>query len=135
MHLRRIFIAALAIAAGACSQQDKKPRLAQRRVVGVWQSDTVSPADGRTSVYELRTSPQGMVAFVVTRPEGDSLVARGTWDGADSLLRVVVRLDTGIPRPTSILFAIRGNVLAATSLSGPALGPDPLATGLLLRRR
>ncbi len=135
MHLRQIFIAILSIAAGACSQQDKKPRLAESRVVGSWRSDTVAPAGGRPSVYELRTSPQGMATLVVTSAGGDSLVARGTWDGADSLLRVVVRLDTGIPRPTSILFAIRGNVLAATSLSGPALGPDPLATGLFLRRR
>ena len=58
-------------------------------------------------------------------------IERGTWDGADSLLRVVVRGDgTGV-RPTSILLAIRGNALALVQFDTTAWG----VRGLTLYRR
>lgn len=135
MHCRPFFIALMAVTSAACSQQDKKPRLPQGAVVGTWRSDTAASADSAIRTYELRTTAQGMAALVATRRGRDSIVARGTWDGADSLLRVVVRLDTGIPRPASILFAIRGAQLAVTSVSGALAGADGLASGLRFQRQ
>lgn len=131
MTFRAIPAAVLCIVAAGCSQQDKKPRLPLGAVVGAWRSDAGQAGVGQPAL-ELRTDSGGRAELTVTPPGGTRVVARGTWDGADSLLRVVVRLDTGIPRPTSVLFAFRGDALAATTVNGPMLGPE--AVGLVLRR-
>lgn len=135
MHLRPILLVALAAFASACSQQDKKPRLPLSAVVGTWRSDTTMLPDGIPTVFELRTTAAGMAVLVATRVGRDSVSARGTWDGADSLLRVLVRQDTGVPRPTSILFVMRGTLLAAQRYEGPKIGPESLALGMRLVRR
>ena len=98
----------LAVIASGCSQQDKKPRLPERAVVGVWISDTLAAADGVGRVYRLRMDEKGMAEFVSTIVGRDSVAERGTWDGADSLVRVVVRGEATASRPTSLLLAIRG---------------------------
>lgn len=129
----RVFSGAvLAAVAAGCSQQDKKPRLPLAAVVGIWRSEAGAAGEASRPVVELRTDSGGRAELAVTPAGGARVVARGTWDGADSLLRVVVRLDTGIPRPTSVLFTFRGGTLAASAVNGPMLGPDAL--GLRLRR-
>ncbi len=132
MRLRVISAVLLAAAATGCSQQDKKPRLPLGVVVGTWRSVASPPGDTALPQVELRADSSGSAALAVTPAGGTRAVARGTWDGADSLVRVVVRLDTGIPRPTSVLFAIRGNTLAATTIDGPLLRAEAL--GLRLSR-
>lgn len=118
---------------GACSQQDKKPRLPTDAVVGVWRSE--AGADPAASTFELRTLPDGRAELLAIRNGRDTAAARGTWDGADSLLRVLVRQDSGLPRPTSILFVMRGNAIAPTLYNGPTVGPDSLALGTRFTRR
>lgn len=135
MPLRPILLVALAAITTACSQQDKKPRLPLTAVVGIWRSDPTMLADSIPTVFELRTTAAGMAELVATRVGRDSVSARGTWDGADSLLRVLVRQDTGVPRPTSILFVMRGNALTPQTYAGPTIGPESLARGMRLVRR
>ncbi len=132
MVFRAFSGAVLAVVAAGCSQQDKKPRLPLAAVVGIWRSEVGAVGETMQPAVELRTDSAGRAELAVTRAGGARAVARGTWDGADSLLRVVVQLDTGIPRPTSVLFAFRGGALAATAVNGPMLGPEAL--GLRLRR-
>jgi hypothetical protein len=98
----------IAVMATGCSQQDKKPRLPERAVVGLWVSDTLPAADGSRQVYRLRMEDKGMAEFVSTVVGGTELREGGTWDGADSLVRVVVRAEGTASRPTSLLLAIRG---------------------------
>jgi hypothetical protein len=127
MRVRTIPGALLALTAAACSQQDKKPRLPMDVVVGRWRT---ASSGGTLPQIELRADSGGSAELTVTALGGGRAVARGTWDGADSLVRVVVRMDTGIPRPTSVLFALRGGALAATTVNGPLLGPDALGRRL-----
>jgi hypothetical protein len=108
MSHRTLLALLLAATATGCSQQDKKPRLAERAVVGTWISDTLPAADGIGRVYRLRMDEKGMAEFVSTAVGRDGLTERGTWDGADSLVRVVVRGAATASRPTSLLLAIRG---------------------------
>ncbi len=93
---------------GACSQQDKKPRLPESAVVGSWVSDTLPAADAARRVYRLTMDEQGMAEFASTVVGKGTVTERGTWDGADSLVRVVVRGEGTANRPTSLLLAIRG---------------------------
>ena len=101
-------ITLLAFAAPGCSQQDKKPRLPLQAVVGSWASDTLPDADGAKRVYRLQMDSQGMAEFVSTAVGGAASSERGTWDGADSLIRVLVRGKGTASRRTSLLLAIRG---------------------------
>jgi hypothetical protein len=109
MQLRHISVALIALLASACSQQDKKARIQERAVVGEWHSDTL-PAVGNSArrSYRLRVRDDGMAELARYAVSSDSVVERGTWDGADSLLRVVVRGDGATSRRTSILLAVRG---------------------------
>ncbi len=135
MSFRLIIIGTLAIVATACSQQDKKPRLPLNAVVGLWRSDTVSVPGAARRVYQLRMTADGMAEF--TSDSAGSAVPttsrseRGTWDGADSLVRVVVRAEGTAARPSSLLFAIRGNRLGLVQFDSLAWGD----AGLTLTRR
>lgn len=132
MHVRLILCAALAATAAACSQQDKKPRLAERAVVGTWRSDTLDAADGAARrVYQLRMTPSGMAELTSELVGKRTTIERGTWDGADSLVRVVVRGEATASRPTSILLAIRGSAIGLVQFDTTAWG----AAGLTLYRR
>lgn len=131
MHSRLILFAILAASTAACSQQDKKPRLAERAVVGMWRSDTLLAADAAARVYALRMTSGGMAEFTSEYVGRQATVERGTWDGADSLVRMVVRGDGTAARPTSILLAIRGNELGLVEFDTTAWGPQ----GLTLYRR
>lgn len=120
-------LATLFIAAAGCSQQDKKPRLDESSVVGDWRSETAVPAaaaPGRR--YTLRIRADGMAELVRFGTGMDSVIERGTWDGADSLLRVVVRSDAPTARPTSILLALRGDRLGLVQFDTTAWGPAGL---------
>ncbi|MES3036052.1 MAG: hypothetical protein V4813_18755 [Gemmatimonadota bacterium] len=108
MHLRLIGPTLLVFVLVACSQQDKKPRLAESAVVGTWMSDTVPGADVAQRVFRLRMDQQGMAEFSRIAVGKGIVTERGTWDGADSLVRVVVRGEGTASRPTSLLLAIRG---------------------------
>lgn len=108
MSHRTFLLACLAFAATACSQQDKKPRLPEQAVVGTWASDTLPAADGVGRVYRLRMDAKGMAEFASGVMGKGVITERGTWDGADSLVRVVVRGESTASRPTSLLLAIRG---------------------------
>ncbi len=130
MPMRRPFALAVLLLAAACSQQDKKPRLKQGAVVGTWESDTLTVGDGPRQVYRLRIDSAGGAEFVTGSVGRDSLVQRGTWDGADTLLRVVVRSGGTAARPTSLLLAIRGNRLGLVRFDSTQWG-----TGLTLSRR
>ena len=131
MSLRTFVLLTLAVATGACSQQDKKPRLPENAVVGVWRSDTLrGRPDSVARVYTLRLTPNGMAEFVRVRAGGDTTTERGTWDGADSLLRIVVRSSAGAGRPSSLLFAIHRNELGLVRFD-PAVWGDQ---GLVLTR-
>jgi hypothetical protein len=132
MDIRSIAVPLAILLFAGCSQRDKKPRLPLDAVVGTWRSAPDSAGSSTLPIVELRADSGGSAQLTVTAPTGTHRVARGTWDGADSLVRVVVQLDTGIPRPSSLLFAFRGDALAPTAVSGPMLGPD--AIGLRLRR-
>jgi hypothetical protein len=131
MPPRLILIAALAATVTACSQQDKKPRLANSAVVGLWRSDTLAGTDSAGRVYSLRMTPDGMAEFTSDVVGTSGKVERGTWDGADSLVRVVVRGEATAARPTSILLAIRRNALGLVQFDTTAWGP----AGLTLYRR
>jgi hypothetical protein len=132
MKLRPMFSAvAVVLALAACSQQDKKPRLAQTAVVGLWGSDSVAGAGAATSLYTLRMKPDGLAEFTTQTAGKPPVTERGTWDGADSLVRVVVRGEGTASRPTSLLMAIRGNVLGLVQFDTTAWGP----AGLTLTRR
>jgi len=131
MHLRTLLIAASALSAAACSQQDKKPRLPQGAVVGTWRSDTLPAGDAPGRVYRLRIMPGGMAELVSEYLGRPPIAERGTWDGADSLVRVVVQRSNTASRPTSILLAIRGNQLGLVQFDTTAWGPN----GLTLYRR
>ena len=131
MHSRLLLFVIVAVSATACSQQDKKPRLAERAVVGLWRSDTLPATDAGTRVYALRMTPSGMAEFTSEDVGKQTTVERGTWDGADSLVRVVVRGDGTAARPTSILLAIRGNQLGLVEFDTTTWGRQ----GLTLYRR
>ena len=131
MQLHRILIAALALSVAACSQQDKKPRLRVSAVVGTWRSDTLSGAGAPGRLYRLSMTAAGMAELVSEDSGKSPIVERGTWDGADSLVRVVVRGANTASRPTSMLLAIRGNQLGLVQFDSTAWGPN----GLTLYRR
>jgi hypothetical protein len=132
MSYRTVVITLLAVVAAGCSQQDKKPRLPLQAVVGSWASDTLPDAAGAKRVYRLRMDAQGMAEFVSTAVGGAASSERGTWDGADSLVRVLVRGEGTASRPTSLLLAIRGgNELGLVRFDSTAWG----ARGLTLYRQ
>ncbi|MCC7055002.1 MAG: hypothetical protein IT355_17145 [Gemmatimonadaceae bacterium] len=108
-HATLLCIAILSVT--ACSQRDKKARVQDSAVVGRWESDSVSGAGGSARLARLLIREDGMAELVRVTPGRDSLVERGTWDGADSLLRVVVRTEGTAARATSILLAVRGGTL------------------------
>lgn len=124
MHPRLILLAALAVGAAACSQQDKKARVPTRAVVGTWRSDTLAVAGAAPRTFRLLVREDGMAELARREAgAGDSLVERGTWDGADSLLRVVVRGEGAGTRATSILLAIRGgNAMAQVEFDSAQWG-------------
>jgi hypothetical protein len=132
MHRHRILVVLLLCMATACSQRDKKPRLAQAAVVGTWTSDTTAPeATVAVRAYELRMSSQGMAEFKRLLVSGDSTVERGTWDGADSLIRLVVHRSDSSARSRSLLFAMRpGSTLGLVQFDSTVWG-----AGLTLRRK
>lgn len=130
MYSRLTIVAALALAASACTTQGKKPRLPETAVVGTWRSDTIrSVAAAR--LYQLQITSGGMAEFRSELIGRSTTTERGTWDGADSLVRVVVRGDGTGARPTSILLAIRGTSLGLVEFDTTAWG----AQGLTLHRR
>lgn len=131
MRLRTLLIAASALSAAACSQQDKKPRLRESAVVGTWRSDTLPNTNPPGRIYQLSMTPSGMAELVSEDIGKPPVAERGTWDGADSLVRVVVRGTNTASRPTSILLAIRGNQLGLVEFDTTAWGPN----GLTLYRR
>ena len=126
----RTTVVFIAMAFTACSTQGKKPRLPVDAVVGTWASDTVRSANA-ARLYRLRMTNDGMAEFTSEFVGHTPVSERGTWDGADSLVRVVVRGDGTGARATSILFAIRGNSLGLVAFDTSAWGPR----GLTLRRR
>jgi hypothetical protein len=130
MYLRIFVLTALATSVTACSQQGKKPRLPERAVVGMWRSDTITARGGTGRVYQLRMASGGMAEFTTESAGVRATVERGTWDGADSLVRVVVRGEATAARPTSLLLAIRGQSLGLVEFDTTAWGPN----GLTLRR-
>ena len=130
MHSRLTIVAALALALSACTTQGKKPRLPERAVVGTWRSDTLRRADA-ARLYQLQIASGGMAEFTSELIGRSTMIERGTWDGADSLVRVVVRGDGTGTRPTSILLAIRGTSLGLVEFDTTAWGVQ----GLTLHRR
>ena len=131
MSRRLIASIVLAYLATGCSQRDKKPRLSDSAVVGDWQTapdDSSAERAGRR--YRLRIRSDGMAEFVRLEQGRDSMIERGTWDGADSLLRVVVRRDGPGARPNSMLLAIRGDRLGLVQSDSAAWG----TAGFELRR-
>jgi hypothetical protein len=125
-------IALLLLAATGCSQGDKKPRLKEQAVVGVWANDSAPAADGSVRAYRLRIDASGMAELVTTPRSGQAITERGTWDGADSLVRVIVRDASAPSRASSLLFAIRGRTsLGLVNFDTSAFGP----AGLTLTRR
>ena len=130
MPMHRSISFAILLSAAACSQQDKKPRLDQAVVTGTWASDTLPTSEGPRRLYRLQIDSGGMAEFVTASIGSDSLVQRGTWDGADSLLRVVVRATGTAARPASLLLAIRGNRLGLVQFDSTQWG-----SGLTLYRR
>ena len=131
MHLRPIFAIALALPLTACNTTGKKPRLPQAAVVGAWRSDTIRTVDSSARIYQLRMLPDGMAELTSEVIGQPATKERGTWDGADSLVRVVVRGDNLGRRPTSILLAVRSGALSLTAFDTAAWGPQ----GMTLRRR
>ncbi|MDZ7632829.1 MAG: hypothetical protein U5K74_16190 [Gemmatimonadaceae bacterium] len=126
-----ILFTALALCAAACSQQDKKPRLAEAAVVGLWRSDTLPAADAGGRIYRLEMLSGGTAEFTTEFVGKSTITERGTWDGADSLVRIVVRGSATASRPTSLLLAIRGNALGLVQFDTTLWGP----AGLTLTRR
>jgi hypothetical protein len=131
MYTYRWILCAVLFTLGACSQQDKKPRLAERAVVGLWSSDSMPSPDASVRRYQLRMSADGMAEFVSEVIGAAAITERGTWDGADSLVRVVVRGAATGSRPSSILLAMRADTLALVQFDTTAWG----RRGLTLRRR
>jgi hypothetical protein len=131
MELRPIVLFALASIATGCNTSDKKDRLPESAVVGTWRSDTIRGADASARVYQLQMSPDGLAEFTSDIVGTSAKTERGTWDGADSLLRVVVRGDATSSRPTSILLSIHKKSLDLVEFDTTAWGPD----GLRLYRR
>lgn len=126
MRIRLVIIAALAIVATACSQQDKRPRVKEDSVVGLWISDTLTGSDAAKRLYRLRMARGGMAELSSAVVGSTPVVERGTWDGADSLVRVVVRGTNTASRPTSMLLAVRGSALGMVSFDTTAWGPQGL---------
>jgi hypothetical protein len=106
----RFVLPLVALLGTACSQSGKKPRIPQERVVGTWRSDTLPAADAAGRLYELRIAPSGRADWDATYLGKGTIVERGTWDGADSLVRVVVRRD-GVGARSSLLFVMRDSAL------------------------
>ncbi len=131
MQLRPIALVALALLATGCNTSEKKPRLPENAVVGTWRSDTLRGADASGRVYQLQMSPDGMAEFTSDFVGRSVKTERGTWDGADSLVRVVVRDNATSSRPTSILLSIHQKSLDLVAFDTTAWGPD----GLRLYRR
>lgn len=135
MRSRHLSCCALAIAianvATACSQQDKKPRVREDAVVGTWASDTLTGADAASRRYELRITRGGRAELTSEVVGSTPVTERGTWDGADSLVRVVVRGERTASRATSILLAVRGDALGMVDFDTTAWGTQ----GLTLRRQ
>jgi len=132
MPYRIVIFTLLALVAGGCSQQDKKPRLPLQAVVGHWSSDTLPDASGAKRAYRLHMDVQGLAEFVSTAEGGAASSERGTWDGADSLIRVVVRGAGTASRRTSLLLAIRkGGELGLVQYDSTAWG----AQGMTLYRQ
>jgi hypothetical protein len=98
---RSVLILLACAALAACSQRDKKPRLAQSRIVGTWRGGRVT----------LTLTTDGMARRIDSMPVGVAEFA-GTWDGADSLLRLVLHAaDPARPRTESHLFIIHPDTL------------------------
>ena len=130
MTSRLVLAIALATGFAACSTQGKKPRLPEGLVVGTWMSDTMR-ASGAARLYSLQINRGGMAEFTSETIGRNATTERGTWDGADSLVRVFVRSESSTARPTSILLAIRGKTLGLVEYDTAAWGPR----GLTLYRR
>ncbi|MCU0618920.1 MAG: copper resistance protein NlpE [Gemmatimonadaceae bacterium] len=129
LSVRSASLVLASVLAAGCAQSGKKPRLPAERVVGDWQSDTLPAADAPGRVYALRIERGGRADFTSTYVGRPVLVQRGTWDGADSLLRLVVR-ENGTGTPESLLFVVGDSTLV--------LRGDPErwgSEGLVLRRR
>jgi hypothetical protein len=131
MSFRTFFSAVLLVAVSACSQRDKKARLAETAVVGIWRNDSLPSANADIRRYRLTMTADGMAEFVSEYVGKGITTERGTWDGADSLVRVVVRGEATGSRPTSILLAMRGDTLSLVQFDTTAWG----RSGLSLRRR
>lgn len=131
MQLRPMLVVALALIATGCNTSEKKPRLPENAVVGTWRSDTLRGADASGRVYQLLVSADGMAEFTSDVVGKSVKTERGTWDGADSLVRVVVRGDATSSRPTSMLLSIHRKSLDLVEFDSTAWGPD----GLRLYRR
>lgn len=131
MQLRPIALVVLALIATGCNTSEKKDRLPESAVVGTWRSDTLRSADASVRLYQLQMSADGMAEFTSTFVGKSVQTERGTWDGADSLVRVVVRGDATSSRPTSILLSIHKKTLDLVEFDTTAWGPD----GLRLYRR
>lgn len=121
--------AVLVLALAACAQKGKVPRIDGAKVVGTWRSDALPAADASGRVYELVIADDGRADLSTTYVGKGTIVERGTWDGRDSLVRVVARKD-GTGAPQSYLFTLRPD-------STLALAPDTVrfgTAGLVLRR-
>ncbi len=94
-------------------------------VVGMWMSDTMRAPDAARR-YSLRINSGGMAEFTSQYIGRTTIVERGTWDGADSLVRVVVRRENSTGRPTSMLLALRGKALGLVEFDTTAWGPHGL---------
>jgi hypothetical protein len=98
---RSVLILLACAALAACSQRDKKPRLAQSRIIGTWRGGSVT----------LALTADGMARRIDSTPAGTAELA-GTWDGADSLLRLVLHAaDAARPRTESQLFIVHRDTL------------------------
>ncbi len=126
--MRSVLVLA-ALVCTACSQSGKKPRIPPEQVVGTWRSDTLPAADAAGRLYELRIAENGRADWDATYLGKGTIVHRGTWDGADTLVRVVVRKD-GVGERASLLFVMRDGALVLRGDTA-VYGPD----GVRLRRR
>ena len=124
MQLRIIVLSALAIVATGCNTSEKKPRLPENAVVGTWRSDTLRGTVAAPRVYQLQLSPDGMAEFTSDIVGKGVKTERGTWDGADALVRIVVRGDATASRPTSLLLSIHRKSLELVEFDTTTWGPD-----------
>lgn len=131
MPVSRRLLLVVTLALAACSQRDKKPRLHDAAVVGAWRSDTVTGPDSVRRVFALTVARNGKAEFVRSGIGRDTIVERGTWDGADSLLRVVVQPGDAVKAASSLLFVIHGDELGLVRFDPAVWGPN----GLVLVRR